>query len=283
VGARPLGYHVRAMPLATINGVSLYYEVTGNGRPVVFVHGFACGIRSWDRQIAAVAHAHRVIAYDVRGHGLSGAPTDAAAYSQPISVEDLRGLLTHLKLRRAAVIGLSMGGNIGLNFALTYPTMVSALVVADTGAGSDETSGWIGDAHGFAAALERSGVEGFADLAMANPLFARYCQRGPEAQRFLRSCLMTHRAHGLAHTAREVLAKRPTIYALEGRLAQLRVPTLLIVGEHDDPCRKVHDFMARTIPGATHVVLRNIGHLSNLEAPTAFNAVVERFLARRFH
>jgi pimeloyl-ACP methyl ester carboxylesterase len=269
-----------AVPLADVGGVRLYYEATGKGRPVVFVHGFGCGLRSWDPQVKALSSAYRVVAYDVRGHGLSGAPIEATAYSQAISIEDLRGLLSHLKVRRAAVVGLSMGGNIALNFALTHPAMVSALVVADTGAGSDGTADWIEAAHGFAEALDTGGTERFADMAMASPLFARYCRQGPEAQRFIRSCLMTHRAHGVAHTAREVLAKRPTIYALEDRLARLSVPTLLVVGEHDEPCRRVHDFMARTIPGARQVVLRGIGHLSNLEAPHEFNAAVKRFLAR---
>lgn len=266
------------MPFAHVNGVQLYYETSGKGRPVVFVHGFGCGIRSWDPQVRALFREYRVVAYDVRGHGLSDAPRDAAAYSQSISIEDLRGLLTHLEIRRAAVVGLSMGGNIALNFALAYPRMVSALVVADTGAGSDGTTEWVAGAHDFAAALETGGMERFADLAMASPLFARYCERGAEAQRFLRSCLMTHRAHGVAHTAREVLSKRPTLYALEDRLATLRVPTLLIVGEHDDPCRKVHDFMARTIRRARHIVLSGVGHLANLEAPRSFNAAVRRFL-----
>ena len=71
------------MPRARVNGVSLYYEVTGRGAPLVLVHGFACGIRSWDPQVKALARSHRVIAYDVRGHGTSDAPADAAAYSQP--------------------------------------------------------------------------------------------------------------------------------------------------------------------------------------------------------
>jgi pimeloyl-ACP methyl ester carboxylesterase len=260
--------------------VRLYYEATGKGRPLVFVHGFGCGIRSWDPQVKTLSRAHRVIAYDVRGHGLSDAPRGPTAYSQPISVEDLRGLLTFLKIRRAAVVGLSMGGNIALNFALTYPALVSALVVADTGAGSDGTGDWIAGAQAYAKEAESGGTEAFADAAMASPLFARYCAQGPAAQRFIRACLMTHRARGIAHTAREVLAKRPTLYALEARLATLRVPTLLIVGEHDEPCRKVHEFMARTIPGATSRVLPGIGHLSNLEAPAPFNAAVTRFLAR---
>lgn len=77
-----------------------------------------------------------------------------------------------------------------------------------------------------------------------------------------------------------MLAKRPRIYELEPRLAKLRVPTLLIVGDGDDPCLKIHDFMARTIPGARSIVLRGTGHLSNLESPAAFNASVRRFLAK---
>ncbi len=120
--------------------------------------------------------------------------------------------------------------------------------------------------------------ECFADAALANPLFARYVAQGPAAERFIRSCLMTHRARGLAHTAREVLAKRPTIYSLAPRLRDLSVPTLLIVGEDDEPCLKVHRFMADTIPGARHVVIPGVGHLTNLEAPYAFNRAVTTFL-----
>ncbi len=266
------------MPLAPVNGTSLYYEVEGSGSPLVLVHGFACGLRIWDPQVRAFAARRRVVTYDVRGHGLSDAPPDAAAYSQPISVEDLHGLLAHLRIKRAAIGGLSMGGNIALNFALAYPRMVSALIIADTGAGSDGTAEWTAGAHAYATILAQRGMEAFADAAFENPLFARYVAQGPDAARFIRSCLMTHRAHGIAHTAREVLAKRPTIYSLEPELRRLRVPTLLIVGEHDEPCVKVHRFMAETIPGATPVVLRGVGHLTNLEAPAAFNAAVQKFL-----
>ena len=247
---------------------------------MVFLHGFGCGIRSWDPQVATLARTHRVIAYDLRGHGLTDAPTDAAAYSQAASLEDLRQLFSTLKLRRAAVIGLSMGGNIALNFALAHPPLVSALVIADTGAGSDGHADWVATCHAFAAALDSGGTEAFADMAMASSLFAAYCSQGPSAQRFIRSCLMTHRARGIAHTAREVLARRRRVYELEPQLKALRVPTLLIVGDGDAPCLKVHEFMARTIPGARSLVLRGTGHLSNLESPAAFNAAVSRFLAK---
>jgi len=117
-------------------------------------------------------------------------------------------------------------------------------------------------------------------MAMASSLFAAYCSQGPSAQRFIRSCLMTHRARGIAHTAREVLARRRRVYELEPQLKALRVPTRLIVGDGDAPCLKVHEFMARTVPGARSLVLRGTGHLSNLESPAAFNAAVSRFLAK---
>jgi pimeloyl-ACP methyl ester carboxylesterase len=245
----------------------------------VLVHGFACGMRSWDPQVRSFSRSRRVIDYDVRGHGISEAPPDAAAYSQPISVADLHALLAHLGIRETAVGGLSMGGNIALNFALAHPEMVTKLIVADTGAGSDETAEWVDTVQAFAETLEQRGMEAFADMACASPLFARYIAQGPAAERFIRSCLMTHRARGLAHTAREVLAKRPTIYALEPRLRQLQVPTLLLVGEHDEPCVRVHRFMADCIRGSSHVVLHGLGHLTNLEAPAAFNAAVRHFLA----
>jgi pimeloyl-ACP methyl ester carboxylesterase len=266
------------MPIAPVNGIGLYHEAAGRGAPLVLVHGFACGIRSWDPQVRALSRSRRVITYDVRGHGISGAPREATAYSQETSVEDLHALLVHLGIRRAAIGGLSMGGNIALNFALAHADMVTRLIVADTGAGSDDTADWVATVHAFAETLDRRGIEAFADLACANPLFGRYLAQGPAAERFIRSCLLMHRAHGIAHTAREVLAKRPTIYALESRLRQLEVPALLIVGEDDAPCVKVHRFMADCLRRSTHIVLRRRGHLTNLEAPAAFNAAIRRFL-----
>lgn len=268
------------MPLAKVNGISLYYEEAGRGRPLIWVHGFGCGLRMWDPQVAALTDRHRVIAYDVRGHGASDVPESPDAYSQPMSVEDLRGLLRHLRLSRAVLGGLSMGGNIVLNFALSYPEAVDGLIVCDTGAGSDDTEEWIGSCEEWARLLERDGIEAFAGVILAHPLLARYAAQGPGAARLMRSLVTTHRARGLAHTLRGVLARRPTIYSVEAKLRKLRVPTLLIVGEHDDPCVKVHRFMSEVIAGAEHVVIKGVGHMTNLEDPATFNALVSEFLLR---
>src|SRR2546425_4165333 len=200
------------MPTARVNGVSLYYEVAGRGAPLVLVHGFACVIPSWDPQVRELSRYRRVIAYDVRGHGLSDAPPEAAAYSQATSVADLHALLAHLKIGRAVVGGLSMGGNIALNFALAHPAMVSALIVADTGAGSEEAGDWAAGLRAFADVLNRGGVEAFADMAVAHPLFARYVAQGPEAERLLRSCLLTPPARGPPPPAPPGLAHQASLH-----------------------------------------------------------------------
>jgi pimeloyl-ACP methyl ester carboxylesterase len=193
-------------------------------------------------------------------------------------VDDLCGLMDHFGLDTAAVGGLSMGGNVALNFALAHPERVSALILADTGAGSDDSARMVARALQGADRLEHDGLEAYVDWAMSHPAFARFASRGPEQERFIRSCLMTNRAHGIALSTRGVQAKRPSIYALEPQLRRLEMPVLLIVGEHDDACVPVHAFMGRTIPNATHHVLPGAGHLTNLEAPEAFNRVVAEFL-----
>ncbi len=123
------------MPLAELENIRLYYEKHGRGPTLILAHGHACGVRSWDPQLRGLADHYRVVVYDARGHGLSEAPDDATAYSQQHMVDDLCELMDHLGLARVALGGLSMGGGVVLNFAFAHPDRVSALIVADTGAG----------------------------------------------------------------------------------------------------------------------------------------------------
>jgi len=126
------------MPRVAVNGIALHYEEMGAGPPLVLIHAFPVGRRMWEAQMTALARRHRVIAYDVRGFGLSDAPREPGAYSQAQSVEDARALIETLGAAPGAVCGLSMGGNIALNLALMYPATVSALMLCDTGAGSED-------------------------------------------------------------------------------------------------------------------------------------------------
>ncbi len=266
------------LPLAQLENIRLYYEEHGQGPPLILAHGHACGVRSWDPQLRGLTDRYRLIVYDARGHGLSESPDEVTAYSQQYMVEDLCGLMDYVGLVSAALGGLSMGGNVVLNFAFAHPERVSALILADTGAGSDDSARMVARSLQGADVLDRGGLEGYADWAMTHPAFARFVSRGPEEERFIRSCLMTNRAHGIALSTRGVQAKRPSIYALEPQLRGLHVPVLLIVGEYDESCVPVHAFMGRNIPNVAQHMLPGAGHLTNLEAPEAFNRLVAEFL-----
>lgn len=269
------------MPHAKINGISLYYEDAGAGRPLVFAHGFSATARMWEGQVAAFRDRCRVITYDARGQGRSEVPADPAAYSQATMVEDLRGLIAHLGLDRPVVCGLSMGGNVALNFTLTHPEMVAGAIICGTGAGSEDPEAWARVIQGWIDLLEgHNGIEAFAAMYLADPILANYADRSPAARDFLWRAITSSTARGLALGLRGVVGKRPTVYSLRDRLARLAVPAAIVVGDRDHWCTEVSTFLATTIPGAELVTIADSGHMSNLEQPEQFNRAVSRVLER---
>lgn len=266
------------MPRIGVNGISLHYEEMGAGPPLVLIHAFPVGRRMWEPQMAELARRHRVIAYDVRGFGLSDAPRDPGAYSPALSVEDARALIEALGAAPAAVCGLSMGGNIALNLALAHPETVSTLLLCDTGAGSEDPVGFATRCEEYAAAAER-GVEAFLDAVLTWPVFADYGSQGARQHAFLREMVLSQPAHGIACTARRALATRKPVYALEAGLRALRLPTLVAFGERDEACVRSSEFMAATIPDARLWRVPGGTHFINLDEPELFNRAVRMFLA----
>lgn len=269
------------MPHVVANGVSLFLEERGAGPPLLFLHAYPMGRQMWDPQVPFFAgRGFRVLWYDCRGFGGSEAPEDLSEYSQETSVEDLGALLRGLGIARAALCGLSMGGSIALHFALRHPETVSALAVCDTGAGSEDPAAFAATVVGWAEQAERGGMPAYLEALLAHPIFAAFAARGAPEAAVLHRLIGNHPAHGVACTARRTLARRPPIYALAERLQGLKVPTLVLVGERDQPCLATSRFMAENIPGAEYVLLRGTGHFTNLEAPDEFNQVLLAFLER---
>ncbi len=267
------------MPHAQVNGVTLYYEVTGDGPPIVFCHEFAGDYRSWQPQVAAFAGTCRCITYSQRGYPPSDVPEDIDAYTQELLVEDLRGLLDHLGLERAHIVGLSMGGNVALNFALTHPDRCLTTVVAGCGAGTIGREQFERDNDRVVAYLGTHGMAAFAEMyaeGAARVTFKRKDRAGWE--RF-RQQLAEHSATGSALAMAGVIRRRPTIFALKARLNQLTVPTLLVVGDEDEPCIEPGIFMKREIGTSGLVILPQSGHTINLEEPELFNQAVRDFHA----
>ena len=248
------------MPLLDRNGVKIYYEDHGHGPPILLSHGYSATCRMWNEQIAALVARHRVIVWDMRGHGESDDPDDPGAYSEALTVEDMAALLRRCQIDRAVIGGLSLGGYMSLAFHLAHPEMVRALMLFDTGPGfrnSDARRAWNERAQQRARDLE---TRGFAALGESDEVR-----------------LSKHRsARGLAGAARGMLAQGDD--DIIAGLDKIAVPTLVLVGAKDTNFLAATDYMARKIPGAMRMTIPDAGHASNLHQPELFNRAVKDFL-----
>jgi len=249
------------------DGARLYYEEMGAGAPVAFVHGFALDTRMWDDQFEVFAQRYRVVRYDVRGFGRSSLP-GREPYMQ---VADLHSLLLHLQAPSVHLVGLSMGGGIALDFALTYPEAARSLTLVDAALGGFN---WTKDWGGVGAAARSSGVGAAKDLWLNDELFAP-AREQPKVSARLRQMVMDYSGW---HWVNRDPGSWADVPALQ-RLDQLRPPTLIIVGERDLPdFHRIADLVRTKARNARIVVLPGVGHMSNMEAPEAFNITVLSFL-----
>lgn len=262
------------MPIVTLNGVRTAYKDTGSGAPdVLLVHGFPLNSRMWDPQVAALSERFRSIAPDLRGFGHSDAPEDAAAYSMDAYADDLKMLLDHLDVPRVVLVGLSMGGYIAFAFLRKYPDAVSALVLADTRAEADSDEG-IRKREAQQSQIREEGTAGVVETLTAALLSDRTKEKKPDVVEVVKQ-LMNNPASGFVG-ALEAMKRRVDSTA---DLEKISVPTLVLVGEHDtiappDASRSMHERIA----DSRLVVVPEAGHLSNLEAPDAFNGALAEFL-----
>ena len=118
------------MPYVDATGAKLYFEESGYGYPIIFIHEFASDIRGWEVQVRHFSRAYRCIAYNARGYPPSDVPEDAALYGWEFAVDDIAAVMRGLRIERAHVVGLSMGGYAALQFGLRYPEKASAIVAA---------------------------------------------------------------------------------------------------------------------------------------------------------
>ncbi len=254
------------------NGGKLYYETMGDSTPVVFVHGFTLDTRMWDDQWHPFADAgYKVIRYDVRGFGRSSDPIQPYA-----NQEDLKALLDHLGAPRPHVIGLSMGGQIALDYAISYPDALKSLVLIDSAMG------------GFVwGPTFRPGVLGLNDIArrdgvkMAIEVWANSALFAPAMENACAGRLteIVNDYRGARWlTDDPIIAMDPPAAQ---RLGTIAVPTLAMVGEHDLPdFHSMATLVEKKAPNATKVVVPDAGHMANMEAPAVVNRLILEFLAK---
>jgi pimeloyl-ACP methyl ester carboxylesterase len=261
-------------------GVGLYYEETGAGAPVLFVHEFAGDHRSWEPQVRSLARRYRCVTYAARGYPPSDVPADPAAYSQELAVADALAVLDHLGIERAHVVGLSMGAFCSLHLGLRHPGRTASLVVAGCGYGAhpDAREAFRAESQAIADAFQDQGAAGVAPTYAAGPARVQFQNKDPRGwEEFVRQ-LCEHSSEGSALTMRGVQRERPSLYDLTDELRALEVPTLLLVGDEDEGCLEANLMLKRTIPSAGLAVLPRTGHTLNLEEPELFNRLVGDFL-----
>jgi len=249
------------MPTIDRNGVKIYYEVHGDGPPLILTHGYSSTSAMWQGQVAALSKQHKLVLWDMRGHGQSDYPEDPAAYSEALTVGDIAALLDEVGAKTAIVGGLSLGGYMSLAFYRAHPERVAALLIIDTGPGfkkDDAREAWNRRAFDTAERFER---EGLAVLQSASRE---------------RSTVSHRDATGLARAARGMLTQRDA--RVIELLPDIKVPSLIVVGADDTPFLAASDYMAAKIPGAKKVVIPAAGHAVNIDQPQAFIDAVLPFL-----
>jgi pimeloyl-ACP methyl ester carboxylesterase len=242
--------------------VHIHHEVTGSGPVVLFTHGFAASSHMFASTVADLSADHTVVVWDMRGHGRSDSPGDPAAYSVRTSLDAMLAILDDAGAERAVLVGHSLGGYLSLEFAITHPERLAGLVLVDTGPGFRSDRGrdeWNAMAERYARDLDQRGLDGLPGSDELTPSVHRS-------------------AEGLALAARGVL-RQSDGHVLEA-LPTIGVPTLVVVGERDEPFLNGSRYMAGKIPGAQLAVIDGAGHAPPVSHPDAFNAVLRSFLTR---
>ena len=268
--------------ITTDDGVKLWYEESGSGIPVVFVHEFGGDIRSWEPQLRHFARNFRAIAFNARGYPPSDVPEDVSMYGQQRATDDILAVLDALEIEKAHIVGLSMGGFAALHFGFHYPDRALSLTVAGAGYGAhpDVHAQFAQETKEVASRIEADTMAEFSKIYAIGPTRVQFANKDPRGWAEFAGELATHSTTGSANTMRAVQGGRPSLYDFPGEMQALRVPTLIMNGDEDDPCLDVGLFMKRNIPSSALVMLPRSGHLINQEEPALFNQLLGDFLAR---
>ena len=268
--------------ITTKDGVKLHVEEAGAGTPILFIHEFGGNHASWEPQLRFFSRRHRCITYAARGYPPSEVPESVEAYSQAIAADDSVAVLDGLKIDKAHIVGLSMGGFCTVHFGLRTPERALSLTVAGAGYGCEKEyeDYFRGVSLEVADNFETQGAKEFSKIYALGASRVQFQNKDFRGWQEFADRLATHSNRGAANTMRGVQARRPSFYDLEEELRKMMVPTLVMVGDEDDHCLQPGIFLKKTIPACGLSVFPKTGHTLNLEEPAAFNALLAEFIAQ---
>ena len=267
------------MPIANVNGIDVHYRDTGEGFPVVLVHGYTGNARNWALTAAALAERFRVISVDLRGHGLSAKPVGAAEYALEMMASDVYELSKSLEVGECVLVGHSMGGMVSQLLILEHPQTVRALVLVDTA--GEVPKGLLYDERRkqrqkLVEIARTDGMEAvFEEQQRITPLHPALAANPRYIEIWREQFLMTSREAYIA-CANAMSSRR----SLLGAVGAISVPTLIICGEKDEPFLEPSQRMHEAIPGSELVIIEGAGHGPQMETPGEFNRALSEFLSR---
>ena len=259
-----------------------FYEVIGDGEPLLLLHGFTGSGQNWAAHLPAFASQFQVMIVDIWGHGRSSSPSNPAAYKMENTASDLLCLLDELAVPQAHLLGYSMGGRLALYLAVHFPERWRSLVLESASPGLDtavsrqersakdnELADWI----------EANGIEAFVDRWEQLPLWASQQQLSAEVRQTLRQQRLQNNPVGLANSLRGMgTGQQPSLWP---HLPAVQLPTLLLAGELDGKFVDINQQMAAQMPHAMLGIIEGAGHTIHLERPYAFQQSVLNFLKTR--
>lgn len=261
------------MDCVSLEGVSIAYEDVGRGPALTLVHGHPFDRSMWGPQVDHFsASGWRVITPDLRGYGDSDVVPGTTTLET--FAGDIAGLLDHLAVRKTVIGGLSMGGQVVMEFQRLFPDRVRALMFADTSAHA-ETEAGKGLRRGTADRLVHQGMAQYADEVLSRMVAPATIRHLPDVAQHVLGMMSGTSPAGAAAALR---GRADRLDYVE-MLTEIRVPTLVVVGQEDDftPIEDAR-LIQEQVPDATLVVIEGAGHLPNLERPAEFNAALERLL-----
>jgi pimeloyl-ACP methyl ester carboxylesterase len=271
------------MAFATMSdGIQLFYETTGTGTPIVFVHEFGGNHWSWEPQVSYFSRRHLCVTFSARGYPPSDIPEDVEKYSQARAADDIIDIMNAAGIDRAHVVGLSMGAFACLHAALRSPDRIRSAVIAGAGYGSEREHQefFRRNSEQVARGFEERGARAFALVYGESASRVQFQDKDPRGWQLFVERMAQHSDKGAANTMRGVQMRRPSLYNLEAELAALEVPLLIVVGDEDDHSIQPGIFLKRTTPRSGLAMLPKSGHTLNLEEPALFNQLLTEFVTR---
>jgi len=269
--------------ISTRDGTRLYVEEAGQGTPVIFVHEYAGDFRTWEPQMRFFSRAHRCVTFSQRGYPPSDVPGDPVKYGQDVANDDVVAVMNALKIDKAHVVGHSMGALTALLVGLKYPGRCLSVTAAGCGYGSSPDPAVVEQTRETSRATAR--MFETEDFKVAAARYAdgatrqTHKHKDPRGFAEFAAMLAEHSPIGHALTMREVQAKRPSLWELEGELKTFSLPLLVLVGDEDDWCLESSVYLKRTVPTAGLCVIPRAGHTITSEEPAAFNAALADLIA----